>query len=84
MRQPEPRGDARGDPDGPVDPRRDDPVDALGLGEPLDAVLVLGRDDRAAVGVPEPGRVGIAVDRDHVQVALARRGEQPELRGPGA
>ena len=44
------------------------------------AELVLGRDDRAAVRVTEPGRVGIAVDGDHVQVALVRGGEQPELR----
>ena len=49
----EPLRDARGDPDGPVDARRDHAVDALGLGEPLDAGLVLGRDDRAPVGERE-------------------------------
>ncbi len=84
MRQAELRRDAGRDPDGPVDSRRDDAVDALGLGEPVDPVLVLGRDDRAAVCVPESGRVRVAVDRDHVQVALASGGKQPELRRPRA
>jgi hypothetical protein len=42
-------------------------------------VLVLGRDDRAAVRVAEPGRVGIAVDGDDVEVAPPRRREETEL-----
>ena len=84
MRQPKLRGNASGDPDRPVDSRRDQPVDPLRFGQPLDAVLVLGRDDRATVRVPEAGRIGIAVDGDDVQVALARGGEQPELRRPRA
>ena len=59
--------------DRPVDPRRDHAVDALGLGEPLDPRLVLGRDDRAAVREREAGRAGIAVDRDHEQVRARAR-----------
>ena len=84
VRQREPLRDPRRDPDRPVDARSDHAVDALGLGEPLDAGLVLGRDDRAAVREREARRGGIAVDRDHEQVARARGREQPELRGAGA
>ena len=58
VRQAEPLGDPRRDPDRPVDPRRDDPVDALGFGQPVDPRLVLGRDDRAPVGEAEPGAAG--------------------------
>ena len=84
MGQPAPGSDARRDSHGPVDPGRDQAVDPLRFDEPVDSLLVLGGDDRAAVGVAEAGRVGIAVDGDHVQVALAGRGEQPELRRPRA
>ncbi len=82
MRQPHPRGDARGDGHRPVDPGRDDPVHALRLREPLDPDVVLGRDDRPPVGEPEAGRRRVAVDGDHEQAAGARRREQPELRRP--
>ena len=40
-----------------------DAVDLLGAREPLDRGLVLDRDDRAAVGVPEAGRRRVAVGR---------------------
>ena len=52
-------------------------------GEALDGLLVLGRDDRPPVGVPEPGRGRVAVERDHEQPLLASRAEQSELRRPG-
>ena len=76
-------GDARGDPDRPVDPGRDHALDALGVGEALDALLVLGRDDRPPVRVLEPGRRRVAVERDHEEPPLAGCREQAELRGPG-
>ena len=82
MRQAEPLCDARGDPDRPVGSGRDDPVDVLGAGEAVDARLVLGRDERPLVRVGEAGRRGIAVDRDHEEVALACRAQEPDLRGP--
>ncbi len=42
--------------------------------EPVDRRLVLGRDERALVGVRgSPGARGIAVDRDHEEPPLARR-----------
>ena len=83
MRQPQPLGHACRDSHRPVDARSDDPLDALGRGEALDAVLVLGRDDRSPVGVPEPGRGGVSVERDHEQPQPASRPEQSELRRPG-
>jgi hypothetical protein len=77
-------GDARRDPDGPVRPGRDDPVDVLGLREPVDRGLVLARDDRALVGVPEAGRRGVAVGGDDEEPPLAGRSQEPELRRAGA
>jgi len=56
---------------------------SLGRSEPLDPVLVLGRDDRPPVGVPESRRGRIAVERDHEQPLLPSRPEQTELRRPG-
>ena len=82
MREPEPLGDPGGDSDGPVGSGRDDPVDVLGPGEAVDARLVLGRDERALVRVGEAGRRGVAVDRDHEEVAFACRAQEPDLRGP--
>ena len=79
MRQPEALGDARGDRDRPVDAGRNQSVDALGAGQALDARFVLGRDDRATVGVAEAGRRRIPVERDHVELTCAGSGEQPEL-----
>jgi hypothetical protein len=84
MRQAEPLGDARGNGDGPVDPWRDDAVDAFCVGQPLEGRLVLGRDERAPVGVPEAERRRIAVGGDDEGSAPARGFEQPELRRPGA
>ena len=80
MRKRQPFGDACGDRDREVDPRRDDPVDTLRRREPVDARLVLRRDDRPPVRVAEPGRGGIAVEGDHVKPPIAGGGEQPELR----
>ena len=80
MRDPHPLGDARRDADRPVRAGRDDPVDVTCAGEPLDAVLVLGRQHRSLVGEREADRQRIAVDGDHVQVAARPRGlEQTEL-----
>ena len=67
VRQPHPLGDARRDPDRPVGAGRDDPVDALGLREPVDGRLVLGRDERPLVGVARsparPGRRSTAITK---------------------
>ena len=76
MRDPDSLRDPRSDRDGPVDSRRDDPVHALGLREPLDAALVLGRDDRPPVGEGESRRSRIPVERDHLQVPGPSRLEQ--------
>ena len=56
--------------------RADDAVDAAARGEPLERDLVVGLEDRAAVGQPEPRSAGVAVDRDHVAAARAGRREQ--------
>jgi hypothetical protein len=79
MRKPETVRDTRRDGDGPIDPGRDDTVHTLGLRELSDRGLVLGRDDRASVGVLEPWRLGIAVAGDHEEPALACRAQKPEL-----
>jgi hypothetical protein len=84
MRDSAPRRDPGRDRDGPVDARRDHAVDPLRRGQPLDAALVLGRDDRAAVDEGEAGRSGIAVDCDREEPACPRCLEQPELRRAGA
>ncbi len=82
---PHPLRDPRRDRDGPVDARRDDPVHALRLREPLNPALVLGRDDRPPVGDGEPRRGGVPVERDDLEVAARpSRLDQPELRRPGA
>ena len=84
MRQREPLRDAGGGRDGMVGAGRDDPVDVLGAREPVDRRLVLDRDDRAAVGVAEARRGGVAVGRHDGQAAPPRRREDAELRRPGA
>ena len=84
MRQPEPLGDARRDPDRPVGAGRDDAVDGPGAGEALDALLVLGRDHGAFVRQREADGERVAVDGDHRQVAGRGRLEQAELRRAGA
>jgi hypothetical protein len=83
MRQSEPRCDARGDAHGPVDARRDDPVDSLGRCEPVDARLVLCRDDRAPVRVLVSRRSRVTIGSDDVQAARLRSCEQAELGRPG-
>ena len=82
MRKPEPRCHPGGDADRPVGARRDDPVDALGAGQAVDARLVLRRDERPLVRVGEAGRRRIAIDRDHEQITLSRCAQEPDLRGP--
>ena len=84
MRQPRVLGDARRDRNGPIGAGRDDPVDRECEHEALDRGLVLGREDAAAIGVPEPRRARIAVDDGDPQPAGARGLEQPELRGARA
>jgi len=79
MRKSEAVRDTGRDGDGPVDPGRDYTVHTLGLRELSDRRLVLGRDDRAPVGILEPGRLGIAVAGDHEEPALACRAQKPEL-----
>ena len=59
-------------------------LDALRTRQPLDSRLVLGGDDRAAVGVAKARSGRIAVERDHVQLTSTRRGEQAQLGRPGA
>ncbi len=59
-------------------------LDALRARKPFDARLVLRRDDRAAVGIPEARSRGVAVERDHVQLTRARRREQAQLGRPRA
>ena len=81
MRQSHALGDARGDPDRPIDARRDDPLHPLGGRKALDTSLVLGRDDRPPVGEAESGRCRVAVERDHEEPPLARRSKEPELSG---
>ena len=76
-------GHARRDPDRPVDAGRDHAFDRLGGREALDALLVLGGDDRPPIRELEPRRRRVAVERDHEQPPLAGRREQAELRGPG-
>jgi hypothetical protein len=79
MGQPEAGRNAGRDGDRPVDPRRDDAVNALRLRELSDRRLVLGRDDRAPVRVLEPGRLGIAITGDDEELAVTRRAQKPEL-----
>jgi hypothetical protein len=84
MRQACPFRNPRRDGDRPVRAGRDDAVDPEGPDEPLDRRLVLGREDAAAVGEPEPGSAGIAIDHGDPEAARTRRLEQTELSGTGA
>ncbi len=70
---------ARCEADGKVDARRDDALDPLRGGQPVDRVLVLDGDDRPPVGVAEAWSGRIAIDGDDVDTALLRRLQQPEL-----
>ena len=65
--------------DSPVDPGRDHPVHALGLGQPLERRLVVERDDRPPIGVAKARRRGVAIDRDHEDASRTRRSQQAEL-----
>ena len=82
VRQPEALRDPRGHRHGPVDPGGDDPVDALGAGEPVDRFLVLGRDDRAPVGDTKPDARRVPVGGDDEEPALAGRASSPSCAGP--
>ena len=84
MRHPAAVRDARGNRDRPVDPGRDQPVDALGLRQPVDALLVLRGDERPPVGEGEPDRARVPVGGDDEEPVLAGGGEEAELRRPGA
>ena len=70
---------ARGQPDGEVDARRDDALDLLRCGQPVNGVLVLDGDDRPPVGVAEARSGRIAIDGDDVDASLLRRLQQPDL-----
>jgi hypothetical protein len=78
------RRDPGRDRHGPVDSGRDDPVDLLCAGELAYRGLVLDGYHRPPVDVLEADRRRVAVTRDDVEAALARRAVQPELRRPGA
>jgi hypothetical protein len=83
MWQPEVCRYAGGDRDGPVDPRRDDAVHALGAGELEERPLVLRGHDGPAIGELEPGCRRIAVERDDEEAAAARGLQQAELGRTG-
>ncbi len=85
MVQADPSGDPRRDPYRPIRAGGDDPVDPPRAGEPVDPLLVLGREHRALVGEREARSARIAVDGDHVDVAAhPSRLEQAELGRPCA
>ena len=72
---------AGGDRHRPVDAGGDDPVHPFRLGELADRGLVLGGDDRATVGVLEPGRLRVTVAGHDEEAAAACRAQEPELCG---
>src|SRR5689334_20490048 len=76
---------ACGDPGGDRDRRpagAEYAVDPAGLRHALEGELVVQRQDRPPLRKPEAGSAGVPVDRDHVQAAGARGGEQPRLVRP--
>jgi hypothetical protein len=77
MGQPEARRHAGGDRDGPVDPRRDQAGDPFGPRHLLDPLLVLGRDERVAVGVAQTDGRAVAVADDGSEPARAGGAKQP-------
>ena len=86
VRQHEPFRDPRRDRDRPVDSGRNEAVDPLGGGEPVELRLVLDRDDCATVGAGEPGRrrdrgrPRSRRDRAHVRPGAARAVRLPAPR----
>ena len=82
MRKPETRRHPRGDAHRPVRPGRDDPVDRLRTRKAVDGRLVLGGDERTLVRIREARRRGIAIDRDHEELSLARRAQEADLGRP--
>ena len=72
-------------PTGQSAPGRDEAVDVASPREPLDGLLVLGREHGPLVGEREADRLRVPVDRDHVHVAARPRGlEETELSGARA
>ena len=60
------------------------PATSRARGEAVDALLVLGREDGALVGVGEADGLRVAVDGDHVEVGACPRGlQQAELGRAG-
>jgi hypothetical protein len=84
MRDAESLGHPSRDPDGPVSARRDEPIRLEGTREPVDRRLVLRRDHGPFVCESEAGCLRVAIGGNHIDVALTRRLEQPELGGSGA
>ena len=85
VRDPDALRDPCRDPDRPVRTRRDEAVDLASPREPLDGILVLGREHGTLVGEREADRLRVPVDRDHVHVAARPRGlEETELGGARA
>jgi hypothetical protein len=84
MWKPQAVGDSCGDVDRPVGSGSHNPGNPSRARQPFDRRLVLRGKDRAPVRMPETGSLGIAVDGDHVQGALAGGAEQAELCRPGA
>ncbi len=85
MRDADPIGDARRNPDRPVGTGRDDPVDVTGPSKAVDSLLVLRGEDRPLVRERKADGLRIAIHRDHVHVAARPGGlEQAELGGAGA
>ena len=80
VREPEARGNARRH--GRRRARADDAVDPAGVGEPLERELVVGLEDRAAMGQPESGSARVAIDHD--QEAATRAGGREQAGLPRA
>ena len=84
MRQAQMLRHTSGDPNRPVGARRDEAVDRARLREPLDGLLVLGRDQSALVCEGKSGGERVTVDCDHLEVTAGGGLEQAELRGARA
>ena len=83
MWQAEVGGDARRDCDGPVDPRRDDAVDALGPRELAEGGSSSAETIARRSAYAKPGAAGVAVAGDDEEAALPRRAQKPELSRAG-
>jgi hypothetical protein len=82
VRDPDALRDPCRNPDRPIRAGRDEAIDRASAREPLDCLLVLGREHGPLVGEWEADRLRVPVDRDHVHVAARPRGlEETELSG---